>query len=781
MIKQNFTKIAFLRILTLVFCIYGCFSEANAFTKKQQKLQDYNVIWDSPSKDYNGSMPIGNGDIGLNVWVEESGDLCFYIGKIDTWDENGRLLKVGKVRVKCNPALVFKSSKFKQELDLKTGSILISSRGRLKGKEVFFKMQVWVDANNPVIHIDHQSSQPVSMTACIELWRKERQALKSLEVSDLFNDFSVPNQMSQQVFVEPDSILPGSDQHIGWFHHNSKSVGFDFTNQLQGLSEHFSDDPIKNRTFGAIITGTGTKCLNDTTLQTAETENSRLNVFVLTKYPSTSSEWYDDIRKLSDSNDQISYNKRKAKHNQWWKGFWNRSYIHATCVTDSVSTKKNDEAFSLSQAYALQRFVTASAGRGKYPIKFNGSIFTVPYQDAPGNADYRRWGPGYWWQNTRLPYISLYASGDFEMMKPLFDMYTGDIYQLNKFRTKKYFGFDGAYFAECIYPWGAVFTSSYGYVPFEKRTDKLQEIEYHKREWVSGLELVFMMLDYYDYTGDTQFLNKKIVPLANDVLKFFDNYYKCNEQGKLVMYPSQALETWWDCTNPMPELAGLYGVSSRLLALPENLTNTQDREFWKAIAVKLPEIPVRETPSGKALAPAARFERLQNVEIPELYSVFPFRLYGLGRPDIDLAKNALEHTWHKGTFGWRQDDLFMAYLGLTDQAKQALIGRVNQKSDQNLSRFPAFWGPNYDWTPDQDHSGMLMKVFQSLLLQTDPYSRKIYLTPAWPKGWNADFKLHAPYNTIVEGSVSNGKITMLKVTPSSRKKDVIVLNESKIN
>jgi hypothetical protein len=247
------------------------------------------------------------------------------------------------------------------------------------------------------------------------------------------------------------------------------------------------------------------------------------------------------------------------------------------------------------------------------------------------------------------------------------------------------------------------------------------------------------------------------------------------------MYPSQALETWWDCTNPMPELAGLYGVSSRLLALPENLTNTQDREFWKAIAVKLPEIPVRETPSGKALAPAARFERLQNVEIPELYSVFPFRLYGLGRPDIDLAKNALEHTWHKGTFGWRQDDLFMAYLGLTDQAKQALIGRVNQKSDQNLSRFPAFWGPNYDWTPDQDHSGMLMKVFQSLLLQTDPYSRKIYLTPAWPKGWNADFKLHAPYNTIVEGSVSNGKITMLKVTPSSRKKDVIVLNESKIN
>ena len=27
-------------------------------------LDRYNVVWDSPSKDHNGSIPIGNGDIG---------------------------------------------------------------------------------------------------------------------------------------------------------------------------------------------------------------------------------------------------------------------------------------------------------------------------------------------------------------------------------------------------------------------------------------------------------------------------------------------------------------------------------------------------------------------------------------------------------------------------------------------------------------------------------------------------------------------------------------------
>jgi hypothetical protein len=30
-----------------------------------------NVIWMTPSSDPSGSMPLGNGDIGWNVWVEK--------------------------------------------------------------------------------------------------------------------------------------------------------------------------------------------------------------------------------------------------------------------------------------------------------------------------------------------------------------------------------------------------------------------------------------------------------------------------------------------------------------------------------------------------------------------------------------------------------------------------------------------------------------------------------------------------------------------------------------
>jgi hypothetical protein len=36
-------------------------------------------------------------------------------------------------------------------------------------------------------------------------------------------------------------------------------------------------------------------------------------------------------------------------------------------------------------------------------------------------------------------------------------------------------------------------------------------------------------------------------------------------------------------------------------------------------------------------------------------------------------------------------------------------------------------------------------------------------------------KLHAPYGTVVEGRVENGKVVELRVTPATRKKDVIVV------
>jgi hypothetical protein len=281
-----------------------------------------------------------------------------------------------------------------------------------------------------------------------------------------------------------------------------------------------------------------------------------------------------------------------------------------------------------------------------------------------------------------------------------------------------------------------------------------------------------MMLDYYEHTLDREFLRQTALPFSREILTFFEQHYPTNAQGRLVMHPSQALETWWHCTNAMPELAGCIAVTERLLALPPELTLASDRQLYQRLRDQLPPIPVREVNGRKALAPATFFGQKSNIENPELYPVFPFRLFAFNRPDPDWALAALEHRWDRGHSGWRQDDIFMAYLGLTGDARKAIVERA--RSHDRAERFPAFWGPNYDWTPDQDHGGVLMKTFQSMLLQTD--GQKIFLLPAWPKAWNVEFKLHAPQQTVLEGSYRDGQLQSLRVTPEARRADVQVLD-----
>jgi hypothetical protein len=75
--------------------------------------------------------------------------------------------------------------------------------------------------------------------------------------------------------------------------------------------------------------------------------------------------------------------------------------------------------------------------------------------------------------------------------------------------------------------------------------------------------------------------------------------------------------------------------------------------------------------------------------------------------------------------------------------------------------------------PDQCHGGVSMMTLQTMLLQVD--GKKLFLFPAWPKDWDVDFKLHAPYKTTIEGKLKGGKLISLKVLPENRKQDIINL------
>ena len=139
--------------------------------------------------------------------------------------------------------------------------------------------------------------------------------------------------------------------------------------------------------------------------------------------------------------------------------------------------------------------------------------------------------------------------------------------------------------------------------------------------------------------------------------------------------------------------------------------------------------------------------------------------------------------WETG--GWHPAPIVAAVLGLPKEAARLLeinyvdampsiasIEKVEYKERPGMPRFSGFWNhPHMDGTPDQCHGGVCMNVLQQMLLQWD--NEKIYLMPAWPDQWDAEFKLHAPYNTVVECVYRAGRIASLKVSPEGRIKDIV--------
>ena len=110
-------------ISSLIICLFS-FGIAKA---SQKGLDNYNIVWNSPSANSLESMPCGGGDIGMNVWVED-GDLLIYISRSGTFDELNSFPKLGRIRITMSPNPLENPDHFHQELKLKEGYVEIKAR-----------------------------------------------------------------------------------------------------------------------------------------------------------------------------------------------------------------------------------------------------------------------------------------------------------------------------------------------------------------------------------------------------------------------------------------------------------------------------------------------------------------------------------------------------------------------------------------------------------------------------------------------------------------------------
>jgi hypothetical protein len=287
-----------------------------------------------------------------------------------------------------------------------------------------------------------------------------------------------------------------------------------------------------------------------------------------------------------------------------------------------------------------------------------------------------------------------------------------------------------------------------------------------------------MAILWHQYTGKDI---AEYIPMIKSCLTFFDEHYQYlarnrgrkvfDDEGKLVLYPGSSCETYKMATNATSTVAALKVLTSELLAISGAYMDKEETEKWADFLKRIPDIEFRKVDGHQTIAPAKMWERVNNTETPQLYPVFPWGMYGVGKPDLDIAVNTYQcdpdAQKFRGHESWKQDAIWAARLGLTDEAARL----AQLKLGDSERRFPAFWGPGFDWVPDHNWGGSGMIALQEMLLQTAGDS--IILFPAWSKGHDVHFKLHAPQNTVIEAEMKDGKLVKLKVSPEERKKDIL--------
>ena len=814
-----------------------------------------NASW---ADDGTAQIPLGNGDVTAGVWVSNSsststavssskmGDLRLLISSSSAINENSQPVKTGVIRIRLDPPLIPPEASddqfsFCQTFDPTTASLTITT--------FYYKIVVYVDANAPMVRVDIDTTttttaavttsdtraagpKPFDVVAKLEPYRKYE--ISKLGWLDWRETCGEPQYDHYDTIVQDEN----NNNTIVWYHKNPTNAStrvFERSLRQQGVT-NFKGliNPFCDRIFGGSLYGSnlvqGANNHQHLSLVGKNLTKASVQVALLARVPTTEAKWWKEMASIVQ-NDNSTHSPSLAwkNHVTTWEALWNRSHVVLKPRRNSNSTNQTHimSTTKLINAHLVwNRYLTLIQARhATVPIKFNGQAFIA---NPTGKGwDYREWGSGYWFQNTRQPYFNALMDGDVDVLDhSLLDFYHTMLPHVQartfaQFRdTQQKLPYGAAFFPETTTAFGTYPMSEWGcntsaHPPFGAADSKW--IRFH---WTGGLELSLLILDRFTWTNNVTALEQHLEIISSVMLAYMHRYpiihHRNNNThnnndgttptiGTIDIFPAQSLETWQcpnpanrsDCvTNPTPEIAGLRAVLTRLLQLPNTVKSidNRQRQLWRDYLQALPPIPTRivvdqgkvdKSNKKKRKRHPVRVERViwpgeqlppqsKNKENPELYTVHPYRLYGVGKANLSLAQATYRHRRFPCNNGWCQDIVDAAMLNLTDETARQIQDRTLAEYRAEEFRFPGFAAHLQDFEPSLDHYTTLRTAVNYMLLSPlDDDDDGVILFPGFPSHvWDVDFRLHGPDNTMIEATCENGQVTHLVVTPPEKRKHI---------
>ena len=318
---------------------------------------------------------------------------------------------------------------------------------------------------------------------------------------------------------------------------------------------------------------------------------------------------------------------------EWWRAFWRRGFVHVSGPAPETSL--------IAGNYHYFLYLMGASSRARFPTKFNGMLWNT-------GGDLRTWGAQHWFANLSCYYEALPAANRFDLMDPMFDMYSA-MFDACSTAARQQWGSQGMYIPETCYFDGleklpdeiaAEMRDLYlRKKPWEQRSARFMEFAQTKHphssrwNWIesaayvnghytikergfgpygavthilgSTAKIAYLYWRRYEFTLDRDWLARRAYPMLKAAAEFYRNFPNLSKDadGKYHIHWTNSNESVYGARDSDEDLSAMRGILGAVLRASAILdADSAMRPVWREFLDNLAPLPTSDDP--QALKPA---------------------------------------------------------------------------------------------------------------------------------------------------------------------------------
>ena len=504
------------------------------------------------------------------------------------------------------------------------------------------------------------------------------------------------------------------------------------------------------------------------------------------------------------------FDSLSAETRAWWRDFWSRGSI--------ALHSADGEADFVQQNYHYFLYLMGASSRGTYPPKFNGMLWNT-------GGDFRTWGTQHWYANLSCYYEALFAANRWELTEPMFAMYSG-MAGACAVAARQQWGSQGIYIPETAYfdglerlPDDIAAEMRDLYLlrkPWEQRSERFREFAVTKHPhssrwnwiqsgaWVDGhyvikdrgfgpygavnhnfattAKVAWYFWRRYEYTLDADWLRTRAYPMLKGAVEFYRNHPNVRKgaDGEYHIHDANSTESVYGARDTDEDIAAMHGVFGAILRASQILGADADLQpQWREFLDHLAPLPTSDDPEAlkpenyngprvyvRGLKPALKPGGL----LPDGNSLPAWLFEQATGPVADATfdsyfRNGIGPQTNAGVLS--KIAIAAAQLGRADAVRHLIPSQMHSRVPERPSAYKSggvlanrMMLREGAQALDCERLGRASEALHQALLQSGDAIR---LFPAWPKEWDARFKLAARGGFLVEASFQKGAVESVEI------------------